>query len=174
MSNPWNRASPATWPNGPNQTTDNFSSLPNGQAKGLGVISPSTGSAPFGDIILPPWKFMLSANPTAGNSISRYLLFSEDDVLWPGNIGPTSPSDQSSLLAAWLAADPLVANLALIDTLTMQGTQTLYLTRWVSIRGLIGNVPSYCAILVYNNSGQALAAYLSGNQSATYVTESYN
>jgi len=174
MSNPWNRASPATWPYGPNQTTDNFSSLPNGQAKGLGIISPSTVSAPFGDIILPPWKFTLSANPTAGNSISRYLLFSEDDVLWPGNIGPTSTSDQSVALAAWLAADPLVANLALIDTLTMQGTQTLYLTRWVSIRGLIGNVPTYCAILIYNNSGQALAAYSSGNQSATYVTESYN
>jgi hypothetical protein len=173
MSNPWNRASPATWPNGPNQTTDNFSSLPNGQAKGLGVISPGTVSAPYGDIILPPWK-IATGTVTAGNTISRYLLFSEDNTLWPGNISPTSTSDQSTALAAWLAADPLVANLALIDTLTMQGGQALYQTRWASIRGLIGNVPTYCAILVYNNSGAALAAYSSGNQSATYVTESYN
>lgn len=141
------------------------------------MISPSPTSAPYGDIILPPWKFTLSANPTAGNTISRYLLFSEDDATWPGNISPTSTSAQSSLFAAWLAADPLVENLALIDTLTMSGSQTLYQTRWVSIRGLIGNVPTYCAILVYNNSGQTLASYSAGppaNQIASYVTKSYN
>jgi hypothetical protein len=174
MSNPWNRASPAVWPLGPNQSTDNFSGLPSGQARGLGVISPSTLSAPFGDIILPPWRLTLASSPSAGNSISRYLLFSEDDVLWPGNINPASTSDQSTVLAAWLAADTAAGQVALIDTLTTQSGQTLYMTRWQTIRGLIGNVPTYCSILVYNQSGAAFAAYSSGNQSATYVPETYN
>lgn len=172
MSNPWSRAAPATWPNGPNQSTDNFSGLANSAAKGLGILSPSTVGQPFGDIILPPWR-ITTGTVTAGTTISRYLLFSEDGSLWPGNISPSSTSDQSTALASWLAYDPAAAALALIDTLTMQSGVTLYQTRWQSIRGLIGNVPSYCAIVVYNNSGAALAAYSSGNQSATYAAESY-
>jgi hypothetical protein len=150
-----------------------MSSLANGQAKGLGAINSGTISQPFGDIILPPWKITTAAGPTAGNMISRYLLFSEDNTIWPGGISPTSTSDQSSSLATWLAFDPGAAALALIDTLTIQSGVTLYQTRWQSIRGLIGNVPTYCTVLLYNTSGVALAAYSSGNQSATYVTESY-
>jgi hypothetical protein len=176
MSNPWNRASPAVWPLGPNQSTDNFSGLPSGQAKGLGVISPTALSLsnPLGDIILPPWKITLTSSPSTGGSISRYLLFSEDDVLWPGNISPTSTSNQEVALAAWLASDTAVAQVALIDALTTQSGQTLYQTRWQTIRGLIGNVPTYCSILVYNDSSVAFASYSSGNQSAEYVVESYN
>ncbi len=172
MSNPWSRAVATTWPNGPNQSPDNMSSLANGQARGLGIINPSTLSQPFGDIILPPWKIS-TGTVSAGNTISRYLLFSEDNTLWPGGISPTSTFDQSAALNNWLAYDPAGAALALIDTLNMQAGVSLYQTRWQSIRGLIGNVPSYCAVLLYNNSGAALAAYSSGNQSATYATESY-
>lgn len=173
MSNPWSRATPVVWPNGPNQTTDNMSSLASAAAKGLGIVSPGTVSQPFGDIILPPWKITLASGPTVGNAISRYLLFSEDGSLWPGGINPSSASDQSAALAAWLAYDPTAADLALIDTLTMSNAVTVYQTRWQSLRGLIGNIPSYCAVLLYNNSGVALAAYSAGNQSATYVGESY-
>ncbi len=172
MSNPWSRVAAATWPNGPNQSTDNMSSLANGQAKGLGVINPGTLSQPFGDIILPPWK-ITTGTVTPGNTISRYLLFSEDNSLWPGGIDPNSTSDQSTALANWLAYDPAAAALTLLDTLTMQSGVTLYQTRWQSIRGLIGNVPTYCAVLLHNNCGATLAAYSSANQVATYATESY-
>ena len=125
MSNPWSRAVATTWPNGPNQSPDNMSSLANGQARGLGIINPSTLSQPFGDIILPPWKIS-TGTVSAGNTISRYLLFSEDNTLWPGGISPTSTFDQSAALNNWLAYDPAAAALALIDTLNMQAGVSLY------------------------------------------------
>lgn len=179
MSNPWNRATPAIWPYGANGGSgDNFSSLPTGQAKCIGVVQPGTLSAPFGDLIIPPWKVTFASAPTTGTFFTRYVLFSEDPagVLWPGGISPTSGSDQSGLLAAWLAYDTGGAGaavLALLDQLMLSNSVSTYYTRWHSIRGLIGNVPTYCTILVYNQGGHALAAYSTGIHSTTYVSEAY-
>ena len=173
MSNPWSRASPLTWPLGPNQTTDNFSGLPNGQAKCLGVISPSTLTQPFGDVILPPWQYTTAAGPTAGNTIQRYMLFSEDNVIWPGGINPTAITDQSVALTTWLAADSAAVGGSLLDTITIQSGAILYKSSWRSIRGLVGDVPTYMTVLVWNQSGVALAAFSANNQSATYVLDTY-
>jgi hypothetical protein len=182
MSNPWNRApagAPLIWPYGANGANgDNFSSLPNGQAKCVGVVQPGTLSAPFGDLIIPPWKITFASAPTAGATLSRYLLFSEDNTtpVWPGGISPTSGSDQSALLTALLAYDPQFGALALLDQLTLSSSVTSYYTRWHGLRGIFadGNIPTFTTILCYNQSGVALAAYSSGNQVTTYVTETYN
>jgi hypothetical protein len=175
MSNPWTRSTVITWPLGPNQSTDNFSALASGQCKCLGVLSPSGVAAPFGDIVLPPWKITLASAPTAGAAISRYLLMSEDNTIWPGGISPASASDQSPALAAWLTYDPAAAQAAMLDQLVMSGSVTIYQTRWYSLRGaFLGNVPSYCTIAVFNQSGVAFAAYSSGNQVADYATDTYN
>lgn len=179
MSNPWNRATPAIWPYGANGGAgDNFSSLPTNQAKCVGIVQPGTLSAPFGDLIIPPWKITFASAPTTGTFFTRYLLFSEDNTtpIWPGGISPTSSSDQSALLAEWLTYDSGGAGaavLAMLDQLTLASAISTYYTRWHSIRGLVGNVPTFCTILVYNQGGQALAAYSAGNQSTTYVTEAY-
>ena len=180
MADPWNRATPVIWPYGANGASgDNFSSLPNGQAKCLGVVqSNPTLSAPYGDLILPVWKVTFASAPTTGGFLTGYLLFSEDNTtpLWPGGISPTSSADQSALLAAWLAYDtagPGAASLALLQ-LTLSAGVTTYYPRWHSPRALIGQIGTYATVLVYNQSGVALAAYSAGNQSTTYVTESYN
>ena len=115
--------------------------------------------------------------PTTGGFLTGYLLFSEDNTtpLWPGGISPTSSADQSALLAAWLAYDTWSwrRNLALLQ-LTLSAGVTTYYPRWHSPRALIGQIGTYATVLVYNQSGVALAAYSAGNQSTTYVTESYN
>jgi len=172
MTNPFTRSAATNWPNGPNAGTDNFSSLANGACKCLGVLSPGTVSAPWGDIILPSWKITLASGPTTGNTIKRYLFMSEDNSVWPGGINPTSSSDQSSVLTAFLNYNPSGAQL--IDQVTVSNGVTAYELGWVSIRGLLGNVPTYCTIAVYNQSGVAFAAYSSSNQVANYATDSYN
>jgi hypothetical protein len=186
MANPWNRAAagtPITWPLGPNRSPDNFSGLPNGQAKTLGVVSPGTLTAPLGDLILPPWKITLASSPTAGTGvvITRYLLFTEDNTtpIWPGGISPTATGDQSSTLATWLSYDPIAAtaNGAFLDQIIIQTGVTVYQTRWITLRGLVGNIASYNTVLIYNQSGVAFAAYSAGppvNQAAGYVTDAYN
>ena len=182
MTNPWNRAAagaPLVWPYGANGGSgDNFSGLPNGQAKCVGVVQPATLTAPFGDLIIPPWKITFAAAPTGGANFTRYLLFSEDNTtpLWPGGISPVATTDQSALLTALLAYDAQFATAALLDQLTLSAGVTTYYTRWHALRGIFsdGNIPSFTTILCYNQAGVALAAYSSGNQVTTYVAETYN
>lgn len=173
MSNPWTRNAATAWPQGPNQSPDNFSGLASGAAKALGVINPSPTTAPWGDLIIPPWKFTLASAPTTGGLIQVYLLFSEDNTTWPGGISPTSTSSQISTLQAWQSYDSTGAAAALLFELTASNSVTVYQTREFTIRGMSGQVPSYATALVYNNTSVAFAAFSAGNQVATYATETY-
>jgi hypothetical protein len=186
MSNPWTRngaGTPLVWPYGANGASgDNFSSLPNNAAKCLGVISPGTVTAPFGDVIIPPWKFQLVSSPSvSGGLLTRYIFGSEDDTtpVWPGGISPTSTADQynsgNGAFGQWLSYD-LNAAQAFFDQITIvSGIQTYY-TRWRGLRGFFtdGNIPTYLTILCYNTTGYAIAAYSSGNNVTTYCTDTYN
>jgi hypothetical protein len=182
MSDPWLRSpsvSPfiANWPNGPNQSTDNVTALAAGAANGMGVLNAEQlgiQSTPWGDIIIPVWKLTLASSPTTGGLISRYLLFSEDDILWPGAINPSvgQGTNQAAALAAWLLSDPQAANLALLDQLTVQSGQTVYQTRWYSVRGLIGTVPRFLSILLANGASVAFSA-TAGNHNTGYAVEYY-
>jgi hypothetical protein len=171
MSNPWIRGTPTVWPNGPGQSPDHLTSLPNGQALGMGKLwAENIGLVtPLGDLILPPWKITTGTGGVSG-TISRYLMASEDGTLWPGGIDPTSSSDQSTLLSAMLTYDG--PNAALIDSITVSAASTAYYLRWRSLQGLLSNVPHYVSILVYNQSGQALSA-TAGNHTAQYASEAY-
>lgn len=171
MSNPWVRGTPTVWPHGPGQSPDAITSLANGQAKGVGSLwAENIGLVtPLGDLILPPWKITTGSGSVAG-TISRYLIISEDGTNWTGGIDPTSASDQSTALAAMLAYDG--SNAALIDQITASAASTAYYFRWRSLQSLLGNVPKYASILVYNQTGQALNA-TAANHTAQYASESY-
>jgi hypothetical protein len=171
MSNPWVRANPTVWPQGPGQSPDHLTALPNGQALGMGKLwAENIGLvSPLGDLILPPWKIRTGAGTVSG-TVSRYLILSEDGALWTGGIDPTSSSDQSALLTAMLSYDG--ANAALLDSITVSASATTYYFRWRSLQSLLSNLPHYASILVYNQSGQALDA-TAANFTAQYVSESY-
>jgi hypothetical protein len=171
MSNPWIRGAPTVWPHGPGQSPDSLTSLPNSQALGMGKLSAENiGLAtPLGDLILPPWKVTTGSGLVSG-TIARYLIISEDGSLWTGGIDPTSSSDQSALLATMLQYDN--TNAAFIDQITVSAPATAYYFRWRNLQSLLGNVPRYASVLVYNQSGQALSA-TSGNHAAQYASEAY-
>jgi hypothetical protein len=171
MSNPWSRGSPTTWPHGPGQSPDAITSMPNNQALGVGKLWAENISlvTPLGDLILPPWKITTGAGVTSG-TISRYLIASEDGSLWTGGIDPTSTSDQSALLSAMLTYDG--SNAALIDQITVTAANTAYYFRWRSLQSMLGNVPHYISVLVYNQSGAALNG-TAGNHTAQYASEAY-
>jgi hypothetical protein len=171
MSNPWIRGAPTVWPHGPGQSPDIVTSLPNGQALGIGKLwAENIGLiTPLGDLILPPWKITTGSGGVSG-TISRYLIVSEDGLLWTGGIDPTSASDQSTLLSAMLTYDG--ANAALIDSITVSAPTTAYYFRWRNLQGMLSNVPRYMSILLYNQSGQALSA-TAGNHTVQYASESY-
>jgi hypothetical protein len=171
MSDPWVRGAPTVWPHGPGQSPDAITSLANGQAKGVGSLSAEAISlvTPLGDLILPPWKITTGSGLVSG-TISRYLIASEDGTLWTGGIDPTSSSDQSAALIAMLSYDGV--NAALIDQITVSAAATTYYFRWRSLQSMLGNVPHYVSILVYNQSGQALSS-TAANHTAQYASESY-
>jgi hypothetical protein len=171
MSNPWIRGAPAVWPHGPGQSPDSVTSLPNGQALGMGSLwAENIGLVtPLGDLILPPWKITTGSGAVSG-TISRYLIVSEDGSNWTGGINPTSSSDQSTLLSAMLAYDN--SNAAFIDQITVSVAATAYYFRWRSLQSMLGNAPHYVSVLLYNQSGQALSA-IAGNHTAQYASESY-
>jgi len=171
MSNPWVRGAPTVWPHGPGQSPDSLTSLPNNQALGLGKLwAENIGLVtPLGDLILPPWKVTTGAGSVSG-TISRYLILSEDGSMWTGGIDPTSSSDQSPALVAMLAYDN--ANAAFIDQITVSAAATAYYFRWRNLQSLLGNVPRYVSVLVYNQSGQAMSA-TAGNHTAQYASEAY-
>lgn len=182
MANPWTRNTPAVWAYGAGGASgDNFTSLANGAAKAVGVVQPATLSAPFGDILLPPWKITFASAPTAGNTFTRYLFASEDNTtpVWPGGISPTSTADQYSSgtgnFANWLNYDLVAAENMMIDQITLLSSVTTYYTRWRGLRGFFtdGNIPTFITIICYNQSGVALSS-TAANHITTYVTETYN
>jgi hypothetical protein len=171
MSNPSIRGTPTVWPDGPAQSPDHVTSLANGQALGLGKLwAENIGLAtPFGDLILPPWKITTGSGSVSG-TISRYLILSEDGTLWTGGVDPTSNSDQSTALAAMLAYDG--TNASLIDSITVAAASTAYYFRWRSLQSMLGNLPHYASVLIYNQSGRALSA-TAAPHTVQYVSESY-
>lgn len=164
MAAPVSRGSPTTWPKGPAQATDNITSLPSGQAKGLGALScqPSSNT-PYNDILVAPVQIKSGASsvsPTGTASI--YVVVSEDNSVFDGAINPDSTSDQSANLdyARVVQQIDVVAN------------ATTYAFREFSIWSFLGFIPEYVAIVVLNNSGSAFDT-TAASFSAKYTTESF-
>jgi hypothetical protein len=158
MSDPWSRGTPATWPYGPSGASgDHVTGLANNTTVALGFLVPGTISQPFGDIILPPWKLTTGSGSVSG-VISRWLITSEDGSNWTGGLSPISGSDQSAALAAYLATDANASAAMLIDQITASAAATAYWFRERFLYSFLGNIPTYTAILLQNQSGQALSA----------------
>jgi hypothetical protein len=144
MSNPLSVASLATFPRGPGQSTDNLTALPNGQAKGLGVLG--TTLVQYYDDIVAPIQIK-SGNSVSGSGIaSLFLVCSEDGASWTNGINPNSTSDQSSLIRSLASLMPVM---------TVAANAALYYFSEFSVYSLLGFMPTYWSIIVYNQSGAA-------------------
>jgi hypothetical protein len=148
MSNPLSVASLATFPLGPAQSTDNLTGLPSNQAKGLGSLG--TALVQYYDDIVAPLQFKSGASGTTGTgTVSLYLVCSEDGTNWSNGINPNSSSDQSTLIGTLQMLTPAI---------TVTANATTYLFPEFSIYSLLGFMPTYWAVVVYNQSGAALDA----------------
>jgi hypothetical protein len=162
MSNPLSVASLATFPLGPGQTTDNLTGLPNNQAKGLGSLG--TTLVQYYDDNVAPLQFKSGTSGVIGTgTVSLYLVCSEDGANWTNGINPNSTSDQSSLLGGLVPLVPAVTVTANVST---------YMLPEFSVYSLLGFMPTYWAVVVYNQSGTALDA-TAANFSAKHSLISY-
>ena len=147
MSNPLSVASLATFPLGPGQSTDNLTALPNGQAKGLGALG--TALVQYYDDIVAPIQIKSGSSVSGSGSVSLFLVCSEDGTNWTNGINPNSSADQSSLIGTLTPLTPAV---------TVASNATIYVLPEFSIYSLLGFMPTYWSIVVYNQSGAALDA----------------
>ena len=144
MSNPLSVASLATFPLGPAQSTDNLTALPNGQAKGLGALG--TTLVQYYDDIVAPIQIKSGSAVSGSGTVSLYLVCSEDGISWTNGLNPNSTSDQSSLIGSLASLTPMV---------TVAANAALYYFSEFSVYSLLGFMPTYWSILVYNQSGAA-------------------
>ncbi len=149
MSNPLSVASLTTFPNGPGAGTDNVTSLPNNQAKGLGSLG--TSVTQYYDDNVQPFQLKSGASGvSASGSVSFYLVGSEDGTHWTNGIDPTSPVDQSGKLAGLIPLSPAMA---------MTANATTYTYLWFSVAAAFqGTMPSFWSVVIYNQSGAAFDA----------------
>jgi hypothetical protein len=173
MADPWTRTNPpVTWPYGAGGASgDHVTSLANNTVLGLGYLNNSTLTSPYGDIILPTWKITTGAGSVSG-TIQRWLVVGEATSMFTGGLDPTSASDLTSALNAYLITDPLAQAAMLLDTINVSAAGTAYYFRWRSLYAFIGNVPTYVGLLIQNLSGVALST-TAGNHITNYVIDSY-
>ena len=144
MSNPLSVASLATFPLGPAQSTDNLTALPNGKATGLGALG--TTLVQYYDDIVAPIQIKSGSAVSGSGTVSLYLVCSEDGISWTNGLNPNSTSDQSSLIGSLASLTPMV---------TVAANAALYYFSEFSVYSLLGFMPTYWSILVYNQSGAA-------------------
>jgi hypothetical protein len=144
MSNPLTVASLATFPLGPGQSTDNLTALPNGQAKGLGALG--TSLVQYYDDVVAPIQIKSGSSVSGSGTVSLYLVCSEDGTSWTNGISPISTSDQSSLIGSLPS---------LTSVVTVTANAALYYFPEFSVYSLLGFMPTYWSILIYNQSGAA-------------------
>ena len=99
----------------------------------------------YDDIVAP--ILIKSGNSVNGSGIaSLFLVCSEDGTSWTNGINPNSTSDQSSLIGSLASLTPVVS---------VTANAAVYYFPEFSVYSLLGFMPTYWSILVYNQSGSA-------------------
>lgn len=145
MSNPFSVAAVATYPKGPAAGTDNVTSLANNAAKGLGAVG--TAVTQYADDIVAPIRIKTGTGTSASGNCSLYLVVSEDGSIYSNGVDPDSTSTQ----AAALKTDFLV------ETISANSDATSYYFKGFSLQSRLGYMPSYWALVIYNQSGASFS-----------------
>jgi hypothetical protein len=150
MSNPFIPASLVTFPYGPSGISgDNITGLANGQAKGLGAVG--TALTQYYDDNVAPVRILSGASGVSGSgTASMYVVISEDGANWTNGVNPNSTSDQSALVGS-SSANPL----PVLQTINVVANATTYEFAGFSIASVLLYMPTYWAIVIYNQSGAA-------------------
>jgi hypothetical protein len=142
MSNPLSVAALTSFP-----LSSNLASLPSTQAMGLGSLG--TTLLQYYDDNVAPIQITSAASGVSGSgTASLYVVCSEDNTHWTGGVNPAVTADQSASLASLKA----------LWTINVVANATIYEFPEFSIYSVLGFMPTYWAVVIYNQSGAALAA----------------
>lgn len=161
MSGPIPFAS-APFPNGPGQSIDCLTAMPNGVAYGLGQLG-LFGTQYYDDNFAPLSIKSGATGVSLSGTVSFYLVASEDGTHWTNGINPNVKTDQSTLLIGLEPLSPVLS-------VTQNGT--VYVMPEFSIVSVMLFMPTYWSIVVYNESGAAFDA-TAANFYAQHVLFSY-
>jgi hypothetical protein len=173
MANPLVRSAAINFPFGPSGGSgDNITSLANNTVRGLGSISPVAGAtSPASDWVVGDIKITTGTSPTSGGTIEMHIVVSTDGTIFTGGVNPATGSDQATAWNAAVAADPTLATPTQVITVT--GTSNVaYFFRGFSLVGVLGYVPDFWSLLIFNKTGAALNA-TAGNHNTSYRAETY-
>lgn len=156
MANPFtyiNGSAPITFPNGPGQSVDNLTALPNGQAMGLGAIG--AAGLQYYDDEVGPIKITL-ANTSSTGTISLFIIVSPDNINWTAGISPNAHSDQSTLITTYrnYGGAPFMIS----SPLNVQSGVLTYQFAGFSVTSVLLYWPTFYSLVILNNSGANFSA----------------
>jgi hypothetical protein len=146
MSNPLSQGTLTTFP-----LASNLTSLPSGQAMGLGSlpVGQTTPATQYYDDNIAPIQITSGASGvSASGTASLYVVCSEDNTHWTGGVNPAVTADQSAALAT----------LPALSTIAVVANATIYWFPEFSIYDVLGFMPAYWSVVIYNKSGAAFAS----------------
>ncbi len=161
MAAPFSYSAEAQFSKGPGQTTDNFTSLGDGEAK---IIHQGSLGSAYADVLVAPIKLTTDAGGwAAGDTCSLYLLVAEDGAtgFYTDGIDETSNLDIATSLVE-------AKHIATIKT---EAASTAYYFDEFALSSILGNgskMPSEFA-LVLKNGAAALGANLSATAADHYA-----
>ncbi len=160
-----------TFPQGPGQTPDNLTALPNNSALGLGIIGASGTDAKdikVGSVLITTGT--VPGSPNGTGTASLYLAISEDGTNFTDGLNPnsTSAAAQSALFVTSQSL-PLM----LVQRIACPASATQYRFNAFSVLQKLNYVPTFFGLYVVNNTGGAFgvssAGFLAGYKLITYT-----
>jgi hypothetical protein len=161
LTNPLSVAAIAIMPHGPAQGTDALTSMPNGSAYGLGSLGAATTQ--YYDDNIAPIKITTATGTSASGVALLFLVVSEDNTNWTNGINPAVNTDQSGKLTG---INPLFTVSANVDS-------TAFFFPEFTVASVLGYMPSFWAVVVWNQSGAAFNA-TAGNFFASHSLISFS
>lgn len=158
MASPYVNGAVTLMPNGPGAGTDNVTGMTNGKALGLGNLT--NGATGYANVMIPPMKITTGATVVSGQTLSLFLITSEDGTIYSDGISPTSTSDQSGKIVTATPAGKIAITTA----------ATAYYFPEVDVLATLGfaNMPINVGLVLENNSGGTLNG-TAANFSFNYV-----
>jgi len=142
---------------GPGQATDNLTSLPNLNMKGLGRVG--TAQTGYVDAVVSPIFVRTAASGVVSTGAIRLFLVAAEEIASPSRftdgIDPDATTNQITSIGQATLAN-------LVDTISggQNGLQTatVYCFQGFSVKSVLGYTPTFWAPVIMNNSGAALSA----------------
>lgn len=159
-----------TFPQGPGQTPDNLTALPNNQALGLGIVgSANIDGKDFKIGIVKITTGTVPGSPNGTGTASLYLAIGEDGTNFTDGLNPNS-TNGSAQGALFITSQSL--GFMLVQKIACPASNTAYVFNAFSLLQKLSYVPTFFGLYVVNNTGATFgtsaAGFLAGYKAITF------